>query len=198
MAQSHFISLQDRQALFVDDIIPSAQWAGDLFSIPGQGEVIPFRFVDCRYLIFFLDPLTFTGDRETLIEWAPIQSDGFVPHEEARIVKFFRAEAENDEFKESMWALPHGQDIYAFCKILTGLVSLHADLYPLLEQYFYLAASPRLAKLYKRVFRELKRAHSCTLADFEAILKKTGEYDGYQRKVAERQSSRDETSRYAA
>jgi hypothetical protein len=184
MDQPQIIPLHEREALFAEDVLPSAQWAGDLFQIPGQGEVIPFRYMGCRYLLFFLDPLAFAGDRETLEEWAPFQTDGFVPHDQARLLKFFRAEAEGDEFKEKEWTLPHGSDIYPFCEMLTGLVSLHSDLFPDLEQYFYLAATPRLARLYERVYRELKRSHSCGLAEFEAILKKTGEYNGYQRKIA--------------
>jgi hypothetical protein len=198
MPQSHFISAEQKQQLFLGDTFPSSQWVGDLFAIPDQGEVIPFRYFSCRYLLFFLNPLTFTGDRETLESWAPGQLDGFIPHQEARILKFFRAEADEDEFKEKHWSLPHGTDIYPFCRMLTGLVSFHSEVSPKLEQYFYLAASPRLERLYKRVFRELKRAHACTLAEFEAILCKTGEYDGYQREVAQPESFRHKTSRYAA
>jgi hypothetical protein len=200
MAQ--FISHEERQAFFDNDNVMGEDiWVGDVFVLKNKGEsgeIIPFRFETCRYVLFFLDPLAFCGDRDTLVEWAPNYSEGFVPHEQSRLIKFFRVEADKDEeFVAKRWPLPRPASIFPFCQLLVELVNFHVEAYSDIQQYFYLAASEKLADVYNRAFRKVQKAGGCTLASFEHI-ERTGEYDGYQRSVAKCESARDEAPRCAA
>lgn len=185
---THYLSAAEREYLFEEDQRATLHWVGSLHRMDDNtGDVIPFRFKEYCYLISFYEPIPFFGgDPDALVEMAQGQSDGYVPDANSRVIKFYRSDAEENEFKEKFWFLPSALDIYEFCNILTAVISSYAEAAQEIRQFFYLAASDKLARIYKRVFREASNRPGCMFSEFEPILEKTGEYDGYQRKTDRR------------
>lgn len=182
---AYYLTPEEQLEVFEADSRETIHWVGDIIRMDdGGGDIIPFRFKDRRYLISFFEPLPFYGgDLEVLRTMAEGQAQGYMPGDNARLVKFYRADAQDGEFDEKRWPLPSARDIYEFCNLLTVVISSYLEHCVEIKQVFYLAANKKLATLYNRIFRELSRKKNNVFSEFEPIREETGTFYGYQRKV---------------
>lgn len=154
------------------------------FQVADKVEVVPFQFEDRRYLTFFSDLASlFDGDTEFAATTAAQWANGFIPESEHRLVKFFRADANNREylFNPNAWKLSNPRLIFEFGTVLVDTVLVHADSLPQVTQYLYMPAEPKLDRFYARAF---KRHPSCPKDHFLPILGSAdndGVGCGYQR-----------------
>ena len=114
---------EQRTALFADEDTETAVWLGSPLNIYTQAECIPFRFMSSRYVMIFGHPAHELGGEEQLAENARHWSDGFISDNTSRLVKFFRADALEDEFKASEWHLDNPRYIFQFAELLRDVVA---------------------------------------------------------------------------
>lgn len=153
-------------------------WIGDM-RVGENFELVPFLFENCRFLAAFFSPTLQVGclhdAAEVLNGWA----DGFMPADDARLVKFARADADEAHYDPTKWGLPSRHSIFRFGKVLAEVISDHVFSEQAVSQYFYWPADDRLHNFYTRVFKGLQSA--CPDLDYQPILDPTGEFYGYHR-----------------
>lgn len=155
-------------------------WFGEIFSTNTGRELIPLRCFGLDYWLLFVCPIQEAGSSEMLEEHIAVWANGFQPLEASRVIKFCRADAEENHFTPDKWRLPRAEDAFWFFQLLGRAIAEHADSLPDIKQYFFFAASQALANVYvKRVFRYIDK--SCLPGIFVPILDALGEFHGYQR-----------------
>lgn len=153
-------------------------WIGDM-RVGENFELIFFLFENHRFLAGFFSPVLQIGSlqdaEEVLNGWA----DGFMPADDARLVKFARADADDAHYDPAKWSLRSRHSIFRFGKQLAEVVTDHVISEQAVSQYFYWPADERLNHFYTRVFKGLQS--SCPDFDYQPILAPTGEFYGYHR-----------------
>lgn len=160
---------------------PDSYWLGEIYRLDDGRDLMPFVFLTLRFITIFVRPIHEAGGEEEFLatqaaEWA----NGFVPDNSARIVKFFRADAENGKtlFKPDEWKLDKPRHIFAFSELLANVMVQHAGVTPPVQQYFFWPASVSVDRLYVRTFRVVSRLLPGV---FRPILQNIGDFRGYQR-----------------
>jgi len=175
------VSAEIRDELFKDEDQNAEVWIGAPLAFFSEKEIIPFRFLDDRYVMIFQQVTDAAGGEQYVSVLAPDFADGFVPVAQARIMKFARADARLEAaYSPNLWKLADHRYIFQFFEALRSVVELYVQIYPEIEQYFYTAATPQLQLCYARMFHRLPEK-SC-LIDFEPLEAKLGNYYGFQRK----------------
>ncbi|RQZ27407.1 hypothetical protein DIE16_31760 [Burkholderia sp. Bp9090] len=122
-------------------------------------EASGINFAGTRHLVFFADVMTYAGhDEQYIQDTAVAWNGGFVPAPQSRLVKFFRAEANQETmFYPSEWPLPDPAMIWQFSEALVVALIGHADAFPETTQYFYMPQTGKLDALYNRLARKFER-----------------------------------------
>ena len=154
-----WIDSKTKAALFRHCRIGDALWIGKVYEDPANGEAIPFQFGVHQYLMFFQSPLTAAGeDADLLRETANVWANGHQPCRASRLIKFCRADSEDDAlFRPEQWELDHSHQIFQFAETLGEVVALHSEQCSSTAQYYYVAATDGLHKMYQRIFKRLNR-----------------------------------------
>jgi hypothetical protein len=151
-----------------------------LVEIGPNREIVPVRFAGLDFWFLFLSPHAEAGDDpeflSQMLETVDVQ--GFIPSQDSRLIKFCRADAEQDHFKPADWHLPAAFQIFQFAEILGDVMQMYIDEAPDVEQFLYLPASAKLGRLYSRIFDKLAKQPHFQIA---AILPLTGTCHAYQR-----------------
>jgi hypothetical protein len=128
-------------------------------SISPRVEVCGIESNSTRYLVLFLDAAQLACDDEQFMrETAAAWGRGVVPEPHSRVIKFYRADAdEATMFDPKSWPLPHPRMIWKFCDALGVALTLHARSRPEVPQYFYFPQSSKLDTLYRRLARKFER-----------------------------------------
>lgn len=171
-----------KKFLFQDAPNENCAWVGDVYELVHDAqELVPVRFGFQDFLVGFASPFHEAGnDAELLANFSASEADGFPFHSSARLVKFARTESDvNNQYKPDVWKLNVAGQIYQFSRTLGMAAIAHAEALPGCQQYFFWAATERLALLYERTFRYIDKA--CVPGMFTPILEKTGVLNGYQR-----------------
>jgi hypothetical protein len=166
-----------------------AEWAGPTIEVPAVAEFVPFVFNGAPFLLQFSDILSeASNDPVWLAEMSDNWAGGQVASKDARMVKFYRAEAANhanaSRFKHEEWSLPAGRGIMSFGSFLAHLVARHQTEYVAVDEYYYTVASPKLAKLYDRAFTTVCKNQWLEGVAFSPIQMTDGSFYGYQRNTA--------------
>lgn len=166
--------------LFRDCGLEDEVWIGDVYREREDGEVIPFQFGTYKYLMFFRSLLFESGnDADLLTQNLEAWANGFRPSDASRLVKFCRAEAEEETFKPDSWKLESPRQIFQFAETIGEVICLHSEICSEIEQFYYMPSSEQLDKLYQRIF---KRLNSEVLHGSFVELKGIGDYFyGYQK-----------------
>jgi hypothetical protein len=173
------INTELKQELFQSAKSGSVAWVGSVFYLGESRELVPVRFDTQDYLVMFSGPQHEAGDEEAMLSLSSEFADGFKPEVTARVIKFCRADAQDDFFKPERWKLRKPGQIFQFTETLALAVTLHANTHVKTTQYFFWPASRQLEILYKRTFRHIDRAWQ--EGKFVPILESTGVFNGYQR-----------------
>lgn len=143
-------------------------WIGSVCYLPDSAdtEVIPIRFLGLKYLLIFISPHAQAGyDQEVLVTTLDTMSaNDFMPAEKSRLIKFMRADAEEDPFNPKVWHLMRVEQIFQFLRTLSQAIELYIHTELDIEQLFYLPASAKLGSAYTRAAKGLtsKQARSFT------------------------------------
>jgi len=159
-------------------------WIGKVQGISKGRELIPIDFYGARYLVAFLQPVTEAGDQNSLVVSVNIYADGFMPNDNSRVVKFWRADAEILPLDPSHWKLKEPTKMAAFCRTLCKAVALHAFTFDTCSQYFYLPANEDLDRLYGKLHKKYFGTKTSAYLTFQPILKPppdTMGFCGYER-----------------
>lgn len=163
------------------DVPPDAEvWIGTIQEIDVEREVIPIRFAGLDFLFLFISPHAEADhDMQVLNQMLDtLNVKNFVPVESSRLIKFARADADENHFNPKFWELPKPGQIFQFSQTLGDVMLLYVESSPEIEQFLYLPASPILARLYQRVFKKLSGKLGTPM---NAILPFTGVCHAYQR-----------------
>lgn len=147
-----------RQALFAA-ASNSDIWIGNLSGLRRDTEVVPVRFAGLDFWFLFVSPHAETDHDPAVLELMMNNVDAdLIPDKASRLVKFWRADAEYGIFKPEGWKLPRPRQIFQFAQMIRRVMCFYLDAMPEIQQFFYFPASPRLQRLYARVFRALVAA----------------------------------------
>ncbi|MCE1181574.1 MAG: hypothetical protein LWW81_04600 [Rhodocyclales bacterium] len=180
-----YINDELRRILFAEAPTESAAWLGIPFGLETDVEVVPIQFLTTRYLVFFTNIVQeFGGDLAFAEEMAASWSGGFIPDMQHRLVKFFRADADDQDsiFDPTRWKLENPRQIFQFGRLLISTILMHAEQLPTIRQYLFKPEDARLEKFYSRIF--LSNRSTCADAGFAPILGinvDEGGFYGYQR-----------------
>jgi hypothetical protein len=153
-------------------------WIGNLSGIGPDRELVPVRFAGLDFWFLFVSPHVETGNDPALLSLMMSNVDADIPPDKAsRLVKFWRAGAEAGIFKPERWKLPKARQIFQFAQVIRRVMSFYLDAMPEIQQFFYFSASPRLLRLYARVFRSLVAARPEALT----TMNHTGACHAYER-----------------
>lgn len=149
-----------RQQYFSDEPEPSQDvWIGDVFYLPveAETEVVPIRFLGLKYLLVFISPFAQADHDDEILATAldTLSAKGFMPAKRSRLIKFTRAEADNDFFDPGAWQLLQPGQIFQFLRTLSQAIELYIHTEVEIEQLFYMPASDGLATAYRRAARAL-------------------------------------------
>lgn len=161
--------------------LPDALWRGTVYVLDDGRELLPFVFLELRFIAIFSSPLLEAGgDEAFLIEQVQTWAGNFDPDPNSRLVKFCRAEADHEAtlFKPDDWSLDHPRQIFQFSELLAEVMLQHSEILPPVTQYFFWPASNQVERLYLRVYAKVRHLLPNT---FEPILADIGEFRGYQR-----------------
>ncbi len=166
-----------RKALF-SAALDGEVWIGNLSGIGPDREIVPVRFAGLDFWFLFVSPHVETGNDAALLQLMMSNVDAEIPPDRAsRLVKFWRADAEVGIFKPDGWKLPRPRQIFQFAQVIRRVMSFYLDAIPEIQQFLYFPASPRLLRLYARVFRALVAARQGGLI----TLNHAGACHAYQR-----------------
>jgi hypothetical protein len=157
-------------------------WIGGAFQVTSGQEVIPFVFNGIRYLFILGTPLSEAGDETTLYALCAEFTDGFVPDENSRVIKFCRADAIEYHFDPKKWSLDEPKQIHQFGAVVSTIVERYVLGHPEVQQFFFSPASDKLGTLYQRLYRRLN--NEGLAGKFLPILEPLGVFNGYQRSQA--------------
>lgn len=163
-------------------LAPDKAWFGELYRTHDQRELIPFVFAGQQFIVLFLDLVQSAGSAELVQTFANNFANGYVPHADARMVKYCRADGEGAKpFHPEDWKLPDADPqthaIFQFIEVLAEVTAQHYDI-ARTPQYFFQTATKQLELLYDRVFRRIDR--ELLPGVFAPILDDTGDFSGYQ------------------
>lgn len=162
----------------------SVYWIGAVQEISAGRELVPIHFYGARYLVAFLSPVTEAGDHTSLAVSVNVFASGFMPHEESRVVKFWRADAEVLPLDPQHWKLKDRYKMTTFCTTLCKAVAIHAYTFTNCLQYFYLPANEDLERLYEKLHKRHFSSGKSSFLAFTPILKPppaTTGFCGYER-----------------
>ncbi|UCF24504.1 MAG: hypothetical protein JSV72_03260 [Ralstonia sp.] len=157
---------------------------GPVAVVPDQVEAMGIVFGPVRFVVFFAAPLLLAdGDPEFLAQVVDNWAGGHMPHPDARVVKFARAEADRQTmFNPEDWPLPQPQAIWQFIEVLSAALVAHAHQLPQVGQYFYIPQAGSLDTLYNRMARDFERGRHAVR--FRCIIRPAqdeGGFYGYER-----------------
>ncbi|WP_313253382.1 hypothetical protein [Stenotrophomonas acidaminiphila] len=143
--------------------------------------------LDVRFVVAFLRAEDqAAGDAAFMAEmastWTTFQA-GRQLDPGARIIKFFRAEATDDVFDPTRWALPRPFTIWQLQEALTQTLQLYTQALPEVRQLFYMPQTEALERWYARMEKRLCGPRPIGLA-FQVIAKPAvgeGGFHGYER-----------------
>lgn len=154
-------------------------WIGNLSGLGRDRELVPVRFAGLDFWFLFVSPHAETDNDPAFLQLMMNNVDAeIVPDKASRLVKFWRADAEVGLFKPDGWKLPKARQIFQFAQMIRRVMCFYLDTMPEIQQFFYFPASPRLQRLYARVFRSMVAARPDGLM---VTLNHTGACHAYQR-----------------
>lgn len=150
-------------------------WVGLPFEIEPEFEMLPLQFQTLRYLMQFQSlGGVFDGDEAFAQEMANYWSNGVVPAQQHRLIKFYRTDAQGEEdlFNPKAWPLSNPLLIFQFGRLLVDAILQHAQAFPFVVQYAFIPGNNKLDSLYDRLYKA--HATTCNAAGFHPILALNG------------------------
>ena len=166
-------------ALFANAAPYGQIWIGEVYEFGDSQELIPLRFDQLDFLAIFSSPANQAGGDEMLLAMAEQWAAGFVPDQQARLIKFWQANAQARALDPKEWHLGASEQIFEFLTTLADVMVTHATTCEFVTQYFFWPASESLARAYVRVFRSIDK--KLMPGAFKRILREMGDFYGYQR-----------------
>ncbi|WP_429500612.1 hypothetical protein ACQUFY_26230 (plasmid) [Robbsia andropogonis] len=153
----HSYLTPDNIALLFPDLNSAAQGMtiSHFIEVEDGIELVGIDFAGTHTVMFFFEAYAYVGnDETTIIDMAQSWGGGVLPARGARIVKFFRLEADREtSFNPQSWPLPVPGLIWQFMDALEIALREHAVLYATVPQYFFIPQTAALDRMYNRLVR---------------------------------------------
>jgi len=184
------VKAEELAALFPQEEKIDEVWIGEIVRYADELEVIPMRFANLEFIVFFSSPMCQLGDEALINGFA----EGYPVAPNSRIVKFVRLDALFEEEEEAIqalienrqpmdcnyfkpvWKLPDNRLIFQFLEALSDTMLSHASRFKC-EEYYYIPAHQKLESAYKRAHQRSEQGNRI----FCSIATDSEQFRGYKR-----------------